>query len=81
MNGLSDVRLVLRAQELLTEQERAGAVSTAVPRAPELGRMGLFWHRLRTRRMLLELTPDELRDVGLTRSEALAEGLKPFWRD
>lgn len=43
--------------------------------------MGLFWHRLRTRRMLLELTPDELRDVGLTRSEALAEGLKPFWRD
>ncbi|WP_273820043.1 MULTISPECIES: DUF1127 domain-containing protein [Pseudomonas] len=81
MNGLSDVRLVLRDQELMTGQERAGAVSCVAPRAPELSRMGLFWHRLRTRKVLLELTADQLRDIGLTRSEALAEGLKPFWRD
>ncbi|WP_017901670.1 DUF1127 domain-containing protein [Pseudomonas asplenii] len=76
MNGLSDVRLTLRSQELLVGQERAGRVSSA----PVGGRMRLFWHRLRTRRALLELTPDELRDIGLTRAEALAEGLKPFWR-
>ncbi|BBP80180.1 DUF1127 domain-containing protein [Pseudomonas gingeri NCPPB 3146 = LMG 5327] len=79
MNGLSDVRLVLRSQELMIEQEHAGAVSVRQC-APALGRMELLWHRLRTRKVLLELTPDELRDIGLSREQARAEGLKPFWR-
>ncbi|NWB28289.1 DUF1127 domain-containing protein [Pseudomonas gingeri] len=80
MNGLSDVRLALRSQELMVEQERAGTVSSARRCTPELGRMGLFWHRLRSRKVLLGLTPDELRDIGLSREQARAEGLKPFWR-
>jgi len=42
--------------------------------------MGLFWHRLRTRKTLLELTPEQLRDVGLSPDQAREEGLKPFWR-
>lgn len=80
MNGLSDVRLSLRSQELEAEQERA--VAATLPRtAPSgLGPWGLYWHRLRTRKALLELTAEELRDVGLSREEARAEGLKPFWR-
>jgi uncharacterized protein YjiS (DUF1127 family) len=45
-----------------------------------LGRWGLFWHRLHTRKALLALTPEQLRDVGLTREQAREEGLKPFWR-
>ncbi len=45
-----------------------------------LGRWGLFWHRLHTRKALLELTPEQLRDVGLSQEQALEEGLKPFWR-
>jgi uncharacterized protein YjiS (DUF1127 family) len=44
-----------------------------------LGRWGLFWHRLHTRKVLLELTPEQLRDVGLSQEQAQEEGLKPFW--
>ncbi|MNG39640.1 hypothetical protein D3C84_1278200 [compost metagenome] len=45
-----------------------------------LSRWALFWHRLHTRQALLELTPEQLRDIGLTREQAREEGLKPFWR-
>ncbi len=45
-----------------------------------LSRWGLFWHRLHTRKALLTLTPEQLRDVGLSREQAREEGLKPFWR-
>lgn len=37
-------------------------------------------HRWHSRRALLELTPEQLRDVGLTPEQAREEGLKPFWR-
>ncbi|WP_248799161.1 DUF1127 domain-containing protein [Pseudomonas sp. MWU13-2105] len=80
MNGMSDVRLVLRSQELMIEHERVVMASSARACAPASGRMGLFWHRLRTRKTLLELTPEQLRDVGLSREQAREEGLKPFWR-
>ena len=80
MNGLSDVRLTLHSQELVTGQED-GAWNTALRNAPSgLSRWGLFWHRLHTRKALLELTPAQLKDVGLTREQAREEGLKPFWR-
>ena len=80
MNGLSDVRLTLHSQELAAGQEKA--LRGVKPRnAPTcLGRWGLFWHRLHTRQALLELTPEQLRDIGLSRKEALEEGLRPFWR-
>lgn len=80
MNGLSDVRLTLQSQELEAGQEKA--LRNAMPRnAPTgLSRWGLFWHRVHTRKALLELTPEQLRDIGLTRQQARAEGLKPFWR-
>ncbi|MES2871552.1 MAG: DUF1127 domain-containing protein [Pseudomonadota bacterium] len=45
----------------------------------DLGRWGLFWHRSRTRRALLNLDEQQLRDVGLSREMAQREGLKPFW--
>jgi uncharacterized protein YjiS (DUF1127 family) len=45
-----------------------------------LSRWGLFWHRLHTRKALLELTTEQLCDIGLSREQARAEGLKPFWR-
>lgn len=80
MNGLSDVRLSLHSQELAAEQERA-ARATSVRNAPSgLGLWGLYWHRLRTRKALLELTSEQLRDIGLSREQARQEGLKPFWR-
>ena len=80
MNGLSDVRLSLRSQELQAEQEQALAPRLPRSAPPGLSPLGLYWHRLRTRKALLELTAEQLRDVGLSREEARAEGLKPFWR-
>lgn len=80
MNGLSDVRLTLHSQELEAGQEDS-AWSSAMRNAPSgLSRWGLFWHRLHTRKALLNMTNDQLKDVGLSREQALEEGLKPFWR-
>lgn len=80
MNGLSDVRLTLHSQELASGQEKE-LRSSALRNAPAcLNRWGLFWHRLHTRKALLELTPEQLRDIGLSREQAREEGLKPFWR-
>ena len=80
MNGLSDVRLTLHSQELAAGQ--TNGTREAVMRHPPSGlsRWGLFWQRLHTRKALLELTPEQLRDVGLSREQAREEGLKPFWR-
>ncbi|WP_223471332.1 MULTISPECIES: DUF1127 domain-containing protein [unclassified Pseudomonas] len=80
MNGLSDVRLTLHSQELAIGQEKG--LRSAMLRNPlsGLSRWALFWHRLHTRQALLELTPEQLRDIGLTRQQALEEGLRPFWR-
>ena len=80
MNGLSDVRLALRSQELAAGQKN-GAREVIMRNAPSsLSRWGLFWHRLHTRKALLELTPEQLKDVGLSREQAREEGLKSFWR-
>lgn len=73
MNGMSDVRLALHSQELESGQERTLS-------APTDSRWGLFWHRRDTRKALLGLTREQLRDVGLTAEQARQEGLKPFWR-
>ncbi|RON03921.1 DUF1127 domain-containing protein [Pseudomonas brassicacearum] len=80
MNGLSDVRLTLHSQELEAGQEKGMHAATMCNAPSGLGRWGLFWHRLHTRKALLELSPEQLRDVGLSRAEAREEGLKPFWR-
>ncbi|SFA72589.1 MULTISPECIES: DUF1127 domain-containing protein [unclassified Pseudomonas] len=74
MNGMGDVRLALHSQELVAGQERATA-------RRDISRWGLFWRRRHTRKALLHLTREQLRDVGLTAEQARHEGLKPFWRD
>ncbi|TMU82389.1 DUF1127 domain-containing protein [Pseudomonas fluorescens] len=80
MNGLSDVRLTLHSQELAAGQK--DSARNEIMRKPPSGlnRWSLLWHRLHTRRALLALTADQLKDIGLTREQAQEEGLKPFWR-
>ncbi|ONH53771.1 protein of unknown function [Pseudomonas cedrina] len=73
MNGMSDVRLTLHSQELEAGQEQATA-----PRHNSGWR--LFWQRRHTRKALLHLSREQLRDVGLSAEQARQEGLKPFWR-
>jgi uncharacterized protein YjiS (DUF1127 family) len=77
MSGMSDVRLTLYAQELVQEQDVV--VRTNAPKGLSL--WGLFQHRRVTRRALLSLTEDQLRDIGLSYEQARCEGLKPFWRE
>ena len=77
MSAISDVRLTLYAEELIREHEAASRIN-----APEgLGTWGLFLHRRTTRRALLKLTHEQLRDIGLSHAQARHEGLKPFWRE
>lgn len=75
MNGISDVRLTLYQQELLGIRNDAVA-----PRNPRESRWKQFWRRVRTRRQLLELNDDQLRDIGISRDQARIEALRPFWR-
>jgi len=77
MNGLSDVRLLLRTDELLDAE---GLLVSRQSAPVGLGWWGLLRHRLQTRPALLELDADQLRDIGLDPLEARREGLKPFWR-
>lgn len=39
------------------------------------------WHaRSRQRRQLAQLPPEMLKDIGISRSDALSEAAKPFWQ-
>ncbi|WP_223544728.1 DUF1127 domain-containing protein [Pseudomonas sp. A-B-19] len=80
MNGLSDVRLTLHSQELVAEQNNGAREAGMHNVSSDLSRWDQFWRRLHTRKALLALTADQLKDIGLTREQAREEGLKPFWR-
>lgn len=77
MNGLSDTRLSLHAKELELEHLRVRASTRSVG---DDGRWHRFWRRLQTRKALLDLDEQALRDIGLTREQARDEALKPFWK-
>lgn len=40
-----------------------------------------YRHNYRTRRQLLKLNDTALKDIGISRAEALQEAKKPFWRN
>ena len=44
------------------------------------GRLQQAWHRARTRRLLAEMSSQDLRDIGVPPTEAEVEANKPFWR-
>ena len=51
------------------------------PGQPSLVRSILqAWQRARTRRLLVQMTAHELRDIGVTPTDAETEANKPFWR-
>ncbi|WP_152227283.1 DUF1127 domain-containing protein [Pseudomonas sp. SCB32] len=75
MTGMSDVRLTLYQQELLGLPE-----PRVIPSGPQESRWQQFWRRLRTRKQLLELSDEQLRDIGVSREQARLEAMRPFWR-
>ncbi|MBD9483117.1 DUF1127 domain-containing protein [Pseudomonas sp. PDM14] len=44
------------------------------------GRWRVLLRRLHTRRALLQLDADQLRDIGLTAEQAREEAQRPFWQ-
>ncbi|AZN99462.1 DUF1127 domain-containing protein [Mesorhizobium sp. M9A.F.Ca.ET.002.03.1.2] len=42
-------------------------------------RIGSLLDRRRSRLALLEMTDDQLKDIGISRCDAHHEGLRPFW--
>ncbi|WP_028693187.1 DUF1127 domain-containing protein [Pseudomonas cremoricolorata] len=72
MNGVSDTGAAT--------QQRAKTPQAGQPTAVGLGRYGYLVQRWRTRRALLALSDQHLRDIGLSREQAIAEGSKPFWK-
>ncbi|MBA1231318.1 DUF1127 domain-containing protein [Pseudomonas viridiflava] len=82
MNGFSDVRLAFYSQELDEVQpsaiKAAAADQACVPKG--MSRWALYRHRWTSRRALLELTDDQLRDIGIDFQQARAEAMKAFWR-
>ncbi|WP_419697047.1 DUF1127 domain-containing protein [Mesorhizobium muleiense] len=59
---------------------RQGYVRRLVRRVSSLAnRIGRLLDRRRSRLVLLEMTDDQLRDIGISRADAHREGLRPFW--
>lgn len=58
------------------------AIHTRAPRniARFLSVIGEWAHRIESRRELAGLCDRALRDIGLTRVDAINEASKPFWR-
>ncbi|MCZ8545266.1 DUF1127 domain-containing protein [Mesorhizobium qingshengii] len=57
-----------------------GFVSRLVRVVGSLARwIGNLLERRRSRLALLEMTDDQLKDIGISRCDAHREGLRPFW--
>ena len=78
MSGFSDVRLVLKSQELQAEQHGVRVRTAARPNG--FTRWQWFWHCQRTRRQLCGLTEEQLHDIGMTAEQAQVEAMKSFWQ-
>ncbi|KIQ37723.1 MULTISPECIES: DUF1127 domain-containing protein [Pseudomonas syringae group] len=83
MNGFSDVRLAFHSQELNESQpvmfKAVQNNRVCVPTG--MSRWALYRHRWISRRALLELTDDQLRDIGIDFRQARVEAMKSFWRE
>lgn len=58
---------------------RARTAAQASPTGHGLGTIQLWVERSRQRSILRQLDEHLLRDIGLSREEALREAAKPFW--
>jgi uncharacterized protein YjiS (DUF1127 family) len=63
------------------EQHQKNRGSVAILTSSLLGSLKRLYLRRRQRQLLLSLGDDALKDIGLSRVDALAEGGKPFWQN
>ncbi|WP_136618788.1 MULTISPECIES: DUF1127 domain-containing protein [Mesorhizobium] len=60
--------------------DRSGFVSRLVRLVRSLARwIDSLLERRRSRLALLEMTDDQLKDIGISRCDAHREGIRPFW--
>ncbi|MGH1487103.1 MAG: DUF1127 domain-containing protein [Cellvibrionaceae bacterium] len=45
-----------------------------------LSKIALYGHRYRSRRQLAQLSPEHMKDIGISREQALVESKKLFWK-
>lgn len=65
----------------------SGSAETKAPPTRRAGVLSAGWSwcmtridKRRSRNTLAELTDEQLRDIGLTRPQAIHEASRPFWR-
>ena len=82
MSTMSRIARAPLAQRALTAGRRwGGFVSLAGGMAVGLADLLYLWQRrLREREFLMQMTTAQLKDIGLSRADALQEAEKPFWR-
>lgn len=74
-------RLPLMQRGRLVARRWGGFTTLAVGLAVGLTDMLDLWQRrLRDRDMLRQMSTTQLKDIGLSRADALNEAEKPFWR-
>lgn len=80
MSGLGEARMPAgRPERMVTTRGDCAPRRAVPPTDAGLSRWALFWRRVSTRKALLRLTDEQLRDIGLTRAEANREAHRPFW--
>lgn len=79
MSRFVDVQAALHQLELGRGQRLRIVARDASENTTE-SRWNRYWRRWRTRRALHGLSDDLLKDIGLTREQARAEGRRWFWQ-
>ncbi len=84
----ASVRRQAEASAALGKGRESAAKASPVRQAPpakgfwrnSIARLASWRRRYRQRRALLALDAGQLKDIGISRVDALQEGCKPFWR-
>lgn len=79
---MSAIDTISGCQSLLS-----GSTETKALQAKRAGLLSAAWSwcmtridKRRSRKTLADLTDEQLRDIGVTRAQALREASQPFWR-
>jgi uncharacterized protein YjiS (DUF1127 family) len=74
------IDLRLRFPERTLERARHALPAWTVSELRDVLAVVLRWHEMRRqRRALLELSDQMLKDIGISRADAMREAARPFW--
>jgi uncharacterized protein YjiS (DUF1127 family) len=76
---MTTIETIYRGPEPRAHASKASAGRARFSLASALTRLEAILERRRSRKALLEMTDDQLKDIGLSRSEAHGEAYRPFW--